>query len=112
MPNRNAYDASSIEWPRIRAYAKRVARETRKSREQPFSYTVHEYRDTTKKVETAHGPFGLFTKLVDKAERVAVDRRVEVAGAHWVLEHRHHHIERNTRSATASSKRRRTNSIT
>lgn len=49
------------------------------------------------RVEKKHGPFGLFTRVTHKTERKAVNRQVEVVGAHWVLETRNHHIERNVK---------------
>lgn len=100
MPDRQAYNASTIDWSRIRAYARRVARETRAPAEDDLSYSVTEHRTVTKRVEIKYGLFNLFTRVEHKSERVAVDKRVEVAGRHWVLERRHHHIERNTKERT------------
>ncbi|MFD6073777.1 hypothetical protein, partial [Amycolatopsis lurida] len=100
MPDRQAYYASTIDWSRIRTYAQRVARETRTPAENGISYTTTEYQTVTKQIEIKHGLLNLFTKVENKSERVAVDKRVDVVERHWVLEQRHHHIERNTKERT------------
>ncbi|MFI9452470.1 hypothetical protein [Amycolatopsis sp. NPDC052450] len=100
MPDRQAYYASTIDWSRIRAFARRVARETRTPAENGIFYTATEYQTVTKQIETKHGLFNLFTKVEDKRERVAVSKRVDVVGRHWVLEERHHHIEHSTKDRT------------
>ncbi|MEU7475463.1 hypothetical protein AB0A63_05720 [Lentzea sp. NPDC042327] len=98
MPDRQAYNASIIDWPRIRAFAQRVARETRTPAEQGISYTTTEYETKIKLIEVKHGPFGLFTKTERKSEQVAVSKRIDVVGRHWVLERRNHHIEHTTKT--------------
>jgi len=100
MPNRQAYNASAPDWPRIHAYALRVAREIRTPAESGISYTTTEYKTVTKRIEVKHGFLNLFTRVENKSERVAVDNRIDVIGPHWVLERRHHHIERNTKERT------------
>jgi hypothetical protein len=100
MPDRQAYNVSTFDWPRIHSYARKVAGETRTPAEKSISYTTTEYRTVTKQVEVKHGLFNLFTRVENKDERVAVSRCVEVVGRHWVLERRHHHIERNTKERT------------
>ncbi|WP_328617234.1 hypothetical protein OHS18_13410 [Amycolatopsis sp. NBC_00355] len=100
MPDRPAYNASTIDWSRIRAYAQRVAREARTPAEKGISYTTTEYQTVTKQVEVKHGAFNLFTRVENKSERVAVSKCVDVVGSHWVLERRHHHIECNTKERT------------
>jgi hypothetical protein len=100
MPDRQAYNASTIDWSRIHAYAQRVARETRTPAENAISYHTTEYRTVTKQVEVKHGLFNLFTKVENKSEQVTANKRIDVIGRHWVLERRHHHIERNTRERT------------
>ncbi|MFG2008482.1 hypothetical protein ACGFNF_05350 [Micromonospora sp. NPDC048868] len=97
MPDKSAYEASTLDWARIRAYARRVARETRKPTESGISYTRTEYQTVTKRVEVRHGLFNMFTKVQHRPERVAVIQRVDVVGPHWVLDRRNQHIERNTR---------------
>jgi hypothetical protein len=100
MPDRQAYNASTIDWSRIRAYAQRVARETRTPAENGISYTTTEYQTVTKQVEVKYGLFNLFTRVENKSDRVAVSKRVDVVGRHWVLERRHHHIECNRKERT------------
>jgi hypothetical protein len=100
MPDRQAYNASTIDWPRIRAYARRVARETRTPAENGIFYTTTEYQTVTNPVEVKHGLFNLFTRVDKKSKQVTVEKRVDVVGRHWVLERRHHHIERNTKERT------------
>jgi hypothetical protein len=96
MPDKKAYEATALDWSRIHAYAKRVARETRKPRAGAISYTTTEYQTLTKRVEVKHGLFDMFTRIENRSERVAVDRRVDVIGTHWLLDRRGHHIENNT----------------
>lgn len=50
--------------------------------------------------ETVHkfGPFGLFKRAEMRSERKPFRRHVPVIGQHWVLDARHHHIEKNVRS--------------
>ncbi|MEU8387301.1 hypothetical protein [Micromonospora sp. NPDC048842] len=97
MPDKKTYEATTPDWARIRAYAKRVAGETRKARESAISYTTTEYQTQTKQVEVRYGLFDLFTRVENRSERVAVARRVDVVGSHWLLDRRHHHIQRNTK---------------
>ncbi|MGW4215378.1 hypothetical protein ACWEIJ_45920 [Lentzea sp. NPDC004789] len=103
MPDRQAYNASTIDWSRLRAYAQRVARETRVPAESGISYTTTEYQTVTKEVEVKHGFFNLFTRMEPKSETVAVSKRIDVVGRHWVLERRHHHIETNRKERTYSN---------
>ncbi|MFG1838955.1 hypothetical protein ACGFH8_11030 [Micromonospora sp. NPDC049175] len=102
MPDKLAYEATTLDWARIRAYAKRVARETRKPTESAISYTTTEYETQTKRVEVKHGLFDMFTRVETRSERVAVARRVDVVGPHWLLDRRHNHIQRNTRNRNAT----------
>ena len=101
MPDKKSYEASRLEWSRIRAYAKRVAYATRRPTESGISYSKTEHETVTKRVEVKHGLFNLFTKVENKPKSVAVNRRVDVVGPHWVLERRHHHIEHNTKHRNA-----------
>ncbi|MFG1869263.1 hypothetical protein [Micromonospora arborensis] len=97
MPDRQTYEASVADWPRLRAYAKRVARETRKPVEGPISYATTEYQTVEKERVRKSGPFGLFTRRELTSQQQPVTRRIDVVGRHWALDTRHYHIERNTR---------------
>ncbi|MBM7494499.1 hypothetical protein JOD64_005721 [Micromonospora luteifusca] len=97
MPDRQAYEASVADWPRLRAYAKRVARDTRKPQEGSISYTTTEYQTVEKERVRKSGPFGLFTRRELTSQQQPVTRRIGVVGGHWALDRRNYHIERNTR---------------
>ena len=102
MPDRRAYEATTLDWHRIHAYAERVAGKTRRPRAGAVSYTTTEYQTLTKAVEVKHGLFNMFTRTEKRSERAAVNRRVDVIGPHWLLDERSNHIEHNTRHRNAT----------
>jgi hypothetical protein len=97
MPDRKAYEASTLNMARIFAYAKRVAKETRKPMEADIAYTTTEYKTVARQVEVKGGLLNMFARLETQSERVLENRRVEVVGPHWVVERRHHHIRHTTK---------------
>lgn len=96
MPNIAAYDASVVDWDRLRSFASRVAKETRHPLQEPITYTTNAYVDVPSTV-SASGIAGLLGRTVISTKRESRSREVVVAGRHWVLQRRHHHIERNAK---------------
>jgi hypothetical protein len=64
MADVDAYEASTVDWGRIRSYAARVARETTVPMDEPIVYHAS-----------------------------GSDREVEAIGRHWLLHAREHHLE-------------------
>ncbi|MEV4859903.1 hypothetical protein [Streptomyces ossamyceticus] len=93
--NPKAYEASTADWKRLRAYARKVARQTRRPLAAAIGYTVTDYRTVERQVVREHGPFGLFKRTETRSERQPFSRHVPVIGQHWVLEVRHQNIEKN-----------------
>src|SRR5664279_3882432 len=98
MANQSDYQSSTADWNRLHNYARRVSKETRRPREGPISYTKTEYRNVACQTTREYGPFGLFKKTEAKTEQRPISTSIEVIGPHWILDKRHHHIERNTRT--------------
>lgn len=96
MPDVAAYEASVADVERIKKFAIRVARETQHPLEAPISYRASVSVEVPKTVR-ASGLAGLMGRTVDTTERRQEQRDVVVVGKHWLLERRHHHIERNTK---------------
>jgi hypothetical protein len=93
--NLKAYEASTADWKRLHAYARKVARQTRRPLAAPIGYTVTDHRTVQREVVRSHGPFGLFKRTETRSERQPFSRHVQVVGQHWVLDVRHQNIERN-----------------
>ncbi|WP_071288558.1 hypothetical protein [Mycolicibacterium llatzerense] len=96
MANVAAYEASAADWDQLRRFAQRVAKETRQPLQAPIAYTTKTHIDVPVTV-SAPGFAGLLGRRVDTTRREERTQDVVVVGRHWLLERRHHHIERNTR---------------
>ncbi len=96
MPNRAAYDASRIDWDRLKRYAQRVARETKVPLRPPVTYNRRV--STVVPIERRTGGlfgFGVRTEVVN--EHRTVDQIIEALAPHWLLDYRHWHREDNRR---------------
>ena len=98
MPNARAYEASTLDWTKLRRYARRVAAETRRPQAQAIAYTVTDFRPVSREVVRRTGPLGLFRRTEAVSENQPVERSVAVVGGHWVLDTRYQHIERSRRA--------------
>lgn len=99
--NLKAYEASAADWRRLRAYAKRVADQTRRPLAPPITYSVTDYRTVERAVTQRSGPFGMFNRTVTRSERQPFTRQVTAIGPHWVLDQRHQNIEKNHTDRTS-----------
>lgn len=93
--NLKAYEASTADWKRLHAYARKVAQQTRRPLAGPIGYTVTDYRTVERQVVRNSGPFGMFKHTETRSERQPFSRHVPVIGQHWVLDERHQNIEKN-----------------
>lgn len=93
MLSKHVYDESQIDWPRLRAYAKRVSRETTLELDQPVTYQttkqVSNYRTETRR----SGFLGLRSKEVKVPVNTSVSTQIEALGKHWRLDSSHHSRE-------------------
>lgn len=91
---KDTYNASRIDWERLRKYALRVAKETRLALSAPITYekTVRQEFSTEK---TSGGLFGIGAKTITVVENRDVLMPIRVLGNHWKLDYRHWHLEDN-----------------
>lgn len=91
-PIRSAYDQTTLDWDRLRRYAKRVATETRLQPSPAIQYT-YSVRQNVKHTEQRPGGFlGLGKpRQVHVTTSQWVDKKVTALGEHWVLNHRTWH---------------------
>ena len=96
MADRSAYDRTTIDWDRLRRYAKRVARETSLSLSDTIEYTVRTHETVTSTERRRGGFLGLGTPRQVKVSQVQpVSKSFTVVGPHWVLSQRSwHHDEK------------------
>lgn len=95
MPSREAYEQSGVDWPRLHAYAKRVARETHKPVERKITYSETIYENVPVE-RPKRGPLRMFQRTIVENHRRRSTQVIQVADEHWILDKRHHHIEKNT----------------
>jgi hypothetical protein len=83
VADRLTYDASSIDWHKLRHYARRVAKETKLPPSLPITYAKVVEED----VEIQYPGFlGFFART--KTERRDVRKMIEAVGPHWPLDQR------------------------
>lgn len=85
-----AYNASHADMTKLRAYARRVARETQAPLVDPLTYTRTSYveKSVTKK---APGLAGFLGKTVVEKKREPRDSTIQVIGRHWILDGPRYH---------------------
>lgn len=95
--DRSKYDASYIDWDRLKKYAQRVARETAMPLNPPLTYRRTTYTDTPV-TKTTSGFLGFGSRSYVVHERRPVCRDVQAVGPYWPIDLRHWHKEENTRN--------------
>lgn len=86
MATKSTYDMSTIDWVRLRRFAKRVAEETPLPPEGPLEYTVLTQKTVTRIELQPSGFLGLGRPKEVKVSQVqAVSESITVVGQHWTL---------------------------
>jgi hypothetical protein len=95
--DRAAYDASAIDWERLRRYAKRVAREATIPKESPLTYQTKVHRDVTENVRVK-GFLGFGGRVEQRTTSRLADVTETAIGEHWKLDCRRWMRELTTRN--------------
>lgn len=101
--DRTKYDASHIDWDRLKKYAQRVARETAMPQNPPLTYRKTTYADVPV-AKTTSGFLGFGSRSYVISERRPVFREVQALGPHWSIDRRYWNKEENTRSGNVRVK--------
>lgn len=87
-----AYQRSSIDWDRLRRYARKVAKETRLPMAPDVTFNKQVRREVTRPIR------GFLGRTRQETRTESVEVGVTVLGPHWAIDRRHWHHEKTTRS--------------
>ena len=101
MPDKQSYEQSRVDWPRLRAYPRRVSQQTRLPLRGPATYSSPT-EQTTYRTETRRAGFlGRRLETIKVPEIISTALEVEALGRHWLLANR----TRNRRETTMDGSR-------
>lgn len=96
MPDKLSYEQSRIDWPRLRAYARRVSEQTSLSQLGPVTYSSPTEQTTYRTETRRSGIFGHRVETIQVPQTIITKQQVEALGPHWPLANRAHNRRETT----------------